>query len=110
MPFAAQTVPIPNRVRAPEDVLARHLVHRVEPVLAPEESHAEGTVVLAIVVGKDGKVIQVRGIEGDPKLVQSAIKAVREWRYEPYLLNGTPVEIQSQVTLRFRGQHKKKQS
>jgi protein TonB len=52
-------------------------------------------------VGKDGSVQDVRVIGGAAELVQAAVDAVRQWRFQPHLLNGNPVEFETQVTLKF---------
>jgi protein TonB len=57
--------------------------------------------VLLAVIGKDGTVEDVRVERGLPVLAQAAIEAVKHWRYRPYLLNGEPVEINSQITINF---------
>jgi protein TonB len=57
--------------------------------------------VLLAVIGKDGAVEEVRVQSGLSVLAQAAIEAVRQWRYRPYLLNGEPVEIDSQITINF---------
>jgi len=62
----------------------------------------EGDVVLAAVIGKDGTVRDLKAVSGPAMLVSSAIQAVRQWRYKPYLLNGQPVEVETQIKLQFR--------
>jgi protein TonB len=61
----------------------------------------EGTVVLLAVIAKDGTVEDVRVKSGSSVLAQAAIEAVKQWRYRPYLLNGEPVEVDSQITINF---------
>jgi TonB family protein len=79
------------------------LIHRVSPDY-PEiarEQHISGTVTLETTVGADGKVRDVRVISGSKVLVQSAIDAVRQWRYTPTLLDGKPIDTEVQVSLVF---------
>ena len=57
--------------------------------------------MLLAVIGKDGTVQDVRVESGLPVLAQAAIEAVKQWRYRPYLLNGEPVEVDSQITINF---------
>ncbi len=57
--------------------------------------------MLLAVIGKDGTVEDVRVEKGLPVLSQAAIEAVKQWRYRPYLLNGEPVEVDSQITINF---------
>jgi protein TonB len=47
----------------------------------------------------------VKVLSGDPQLSHAAVDAVKQWKYKPYLLNGEPVEIQTQVTVNFKLPH-----
>ena len=103
-PILAKTpAPTPRRVRVPARVAEANLVYDVAPKYPPEAGQAriEGTVVLLAVIRKDGTVEDVRVESGLPMLAQAAIEAVKQWRYRPYLLNGEPVEINSQITINF---------
>lgn len=103
VPVIAQT-PEPNkRMRIASRVAEANLIHDVAPTYPPEAGRAriEGTVVLLAVIGKDGTVRDVRVESGLPMLVQAAIDAVKQWRYKPYLLNGEPTEVASQITINF---------
>jgi protein TonB len=93
----------PKRIRVPAQVAEANLVHDVAPEYPPEagRQRIEGTVVLMAVIGKDGTVEDVRVEKGLPVLAQAAIEAVKQWRYRPYLLNGEPVEVDSQITINF---------
>jgi periplasmic protein TonB len=62
----------------------------------------EGSVVLRAVIDQDGKVGQLKTISGDPILVRSAIEAVSQWHYQPYLLNGHPIARETEITLTFK--------
>ncbi|HJY87626.1 MAG TPA: energy transducer TonB, partial [Candidatus Acidoferrales bacterium] len=97
------TTPAPKRIRVPARMAEANLVHDVAPKYPPEAGRAriEGTVVLLAVIGKDGTVEDVRVKSGLPVLAQAAIEAVKQWRYRPYLLNGEPVEVDSQITINF---------
>ena len=61
----------------------------------------EGTVVLEIVVGCDGAVTDARVLRGIPMLDAAAVDAVKQWRFQPTLLNGAPVPVVSTVTVTF---------
>ena len=80
-----------------------NLIHDVAPTYPLEAGRAriEGTVVLLAVIAKDGTVQDVRVERGLPVLAQAAIEAVKQWRYRPYLVNGEPVEVDSQITINF---------
>ncbi len=93
----------PKRIRVPARIAEANLVYDVAPKYPPEAGRAriEGTVVLLAVIGKDGTVEDVRVKSGLSLLAQAAIEAVKRWRYRPYLLNGEPVEVDSQITINF---------
>jgi TonB family protein len=93
----------PSRIRVGSNVQAARLVQHVDPVY-PEEARAagvEGTVTLQIVIGNDGSVTSADPVEGNPVLWRAAADAVKQWKYQPTLLNGQPVEVQTTVPVRF---------
>jgi protein TonB len=63
--------------------------------------HIQGPVVLDIQVLGDGAVGNVAVVSGDPLLTQSAINAVKQWRYQPESANGQAIESQARVTVKF---------
>jgi TonB family protein len=89
--------------RAVSDGDERSLIHRVEPQYPAEAKarHIQGPVVLDIQVMGDGAVGKVAVVSGDPLLTQSAIDAVKQWRYQPEMENGQEVESQARVTVKF---------
>ena len=101
--LASTPAPAPKRMRVPARMAEANLVYDVAPKYPPEagRERIEGTVVLMAVIGKDGTVRDVRVESGLALLAQAAIEAVKQWRYRPYLLNGEPVEIDSQITINF---------
>jgi len=101
--LASTPAPAPKRIRVPARMAEANLVYDVAPKYPPEAGRAriEGTVVLLAVIGKDGTVQDVRVQSGLPVLAEAAIEAVKQWRYRPYLLNGEPVEVDSQITINF---------
>jgi protein TonB len=96
--------PTPNRVRVGEAVAERQNVHRVMPVYPNKALAAcvQGNVVVRVVVARDGKVSEASVINGPELLAQATVDAVRQWRYEPYLLNGRAVEMDTTTTVRFK--------
>jgi protein TonB len=62
----------------------------------------EGAVELMATISKSGSISAVSVISGDPQLAHAALDAVKQWKYKPYLLNGSPVEIQTQITVKFK--------
>jgi periplasmic protein TonB len=103
VPVLAKTSPTPKRMRIASRVAEANLIHDVAPTYPPEAGRAriEGAVVLLAVIAKDGTVRDVRVERGLPVLAQAAIDAVKQWRYKPYLLNGEPIEVVSQITINF---------
>lgn len=93
----------PQRLTIGGNVQAAKIINRVQPVY-PEEASKEkisGTVKLHVVIARDGKIQQIQVVSGHPLLVQAAIDAVRQWQYQPTLLNGQPVEVDTQVDVIF---------
>ncbi|HWR14618.1 MAG TPA: TonB family protein [Terriglobales bacterium] len=79
------------------------LLRKVQPVY-PRPAIAirqQGTVVLQAMIGRDGSIQGLHAVSGPPLLIGSAMDAVRQWRYKPYLLNGEPVEVETQITVTF---------
>jgi protein TonB len=68
------------------------LVPPVYPKLA-RQARVAGTVVLEAIVTAEGKVAEIKVVSGHPLLVQAAIDCVKQWEYEPTLLNGVPTPI-----------------
>lgn len=93
----------PSRMRVGGAVQAARLVNRVQPVYPPlaRQTRVNGTVKLHAVIGKNGAVEQLQVVSGHPLLVQSALDAVKQWRYQPTLLNGEPVEVETEIDVIF---------
>ena len=95
----------PERVVALSPAAAESsLIHRVEPEY-PEEARnrqVQGPVVLDIHIGQDGTVQDAKLVRGEPLLVDAAMAAVKQWRFQPRLVDGTPAEMQTRITLNFR--------
>jgi len=72
----------------------------VYPPLA-RQTRISGTVRLHAIIGKDGTIQQLEVLNGHPLLQQSALDAVRQWRYQPTLLNGEPVEVDTTIDVIF---------
>ena len=93
----------PLRIRVGGDVAAARVVQRVDPEYSAEarDRRMEGTVVLHVIIGIDGKVRKVDSISGPPELIQAATNAVQQWIYQPTLLNDWPIEMDTQVAVVF---------
>jgi protein TonB len=83
------------------------LIYRVEPRYPPLalQIRLEGTVRLHAIVGRDGVVRALEILSGHALLSQSALDAVRRWRYRPTILNGEPVEVETYITVIFQLRH-----
>jgi TonB family protein len=95
----------PLAVRVSPAVLQGFLVDNPAPVYPPKakENHIEGKVVLALTIDKTGATRDIRVLTSpDQALTDSAVAAVSQWRYRPYQLNGSPVDIQSTVEVDFK--------
>jgi protein TonB len=79
------------------------LLHRVQPIYPTIARLAkiQGPVELRAVISKAGTIEGLTVINGHPLLVTSAMDAVRQWRYRPYLLNGEPIEVETDITVNF---------
>jgi periplasmic protein TonB len=103
-PVAIPKAAPPQRIRVSQGVTQGMVLHKVNPVYPAlaRTAHIQGSVVLAAVIGKDGTIQNLHVLSSSsPLLVQSALDAVKQWRYRPYILNGEPVEVDTQVTVNF---------
>jgi periplasmic protein TonB len=96
-------VAVPQRVRVSQGVSQGLLIKRVQPKY-PERARAngiQGTVVLHAMISKAGDIADLSVVAGDPLLAKSAVKAVKQWKYKPYLLQGNPVEVDTEILVNF---------
>jgi periplasmic protein TonB len=93
----------PKRIRIGGNVQNANLIHEVDPAYPSiaKTARIQGDVVLHAIISKQGVIEQLHYISGPPLLVQSAMQAVRLWRYRPTLLNGEPVEVETTITVHF---------
>jgi len=98
--FVAAT---PQRVRISQGVTKGLLIQKLEPSYPPlaRAARVQGEVILSAVIDTNGEIKNLQLVSGHPMLVPSAIAAVRQWRYKPYLLNGQPVEVETTITVIF---------
>ena len=102
-PVAVPKVATPQRVRVSQGVSQGLLIRKVQPNYPPlaRQARIQGTVLLQAEISKDGTIENLRLISGHPMLAPAAIEAVRQWRYKPYMLNGEPVAVETQVQVNF---------
>jgi protein TonB len=77
------------------------LINKVIPEY-PQHIVVQGDVKLHAIISRDGSIQSLSLISGHPLLAQAAIKAVEQWRYRPYILNGDPVEVETWITVTFK--------
>jgi protein TonB len=97
-PKAAQT-----RIRVGGNVQQAKMLRMVQPVYPAiaKTAHISGTVILHAIISKDGNVEQLEYISGPPLLMRAAMDAVKQWRYQPTLLNNDPVEVDTTISVVF---------
>jgi protein TonB len=96
-PATKRIVRVGSNLKAPRQTYS---VQPEYPALAMQ-AHVRGTVVVNAVIDEHGNVVQARALSGHPLLIAAALKAVLQWKYEPTLLNGTPVAVEMDVTVHF---------
>lgn len=102
-PQPARPVERPQR---PQRIFEGHiepamLIYRVEPIYPPlaRQIRLSGSVQLHAIIAADGTIQSLQVVSGHPLLLQSALDAVRQWRYRPTVLDGQPVEVDTYITV-----------
>ena len=111
----ASTVPDSSGTKSPETALPS-----IEPVSIPEaaarglltDSPApsypagakgqQGTVVLQVLIGRDGAVQDAKFLQGSLAFARTAIEGVKQWKFKPYIMNARPVSVQTNLTMSFK--------
>lgn len=93
----------PQRIRVGGNVQQAKLVRQPKPVYPPlaKQARIQGVVKLNAIIGKDGTIQNLTQVSGHPLLVPSAMEAVKQWIYQPTLLNGEAVEVVTQIDVNF---------
>jgi protein TonB len=91
-------VRIGGNVRPPRLITGPPAIY---PVLA-RQSHVQGMVVIDAIIDEHGNVIQEKVVSGHPLLLEAALKAVRERKYEPTILDGEPTPVDLRVEVNFQ--------
>ena len=91
-------------MKVSQGVVRGNIVHRVPPVYPPDALNQglSGPVVLRATINEKGTVEQVKAVSGSAVLARAAADAVKQWKYEPSLLNGTPVQVETEITVNFK--------
>jgi protein TonB len=95
--------PVSVPVRVTAGVQSARLVFGPKPVYPPLAltTHTQGTVRIQAIIGRDGAIKNLQVLSGPPLLIPVAMAAVKQWRYQPTLLNGDPVEVITEVDVNF---------
>lgn len=88
------------RVRVSEAIMQGLLIKKIDPE-RPGDAHVRGEVALKAQIDKNGNIEHLELISGHPLLVPAAIDAVRQWKYKPYVLNGTAVAVETTIRVAF---------
>jgi periplasmic protein TonB len=93
----------PKKVAISAGVMQGMLIQKTTPVYPPiaKAARVSGTVVLQATISKNGTIENLRVVSGPAMLQQSALDAVKQWRYKPYELNNEPVEVETTVNVIF---------
>ncbi|HWF06503.1 MAG TPA: energy transducer TonB [Candidatus Angelobacter sp.] len=95
--------PKPIRIRISSGIASSLKIKDVTPIYpdAAKQKGIEGDVILVATINTDGTVENLRVVQGNPILTVSALDAVRQWKYKPYILNGKPAEAETTIKIQF---------
>jgi periplasmic protein TonB len=96
---------IPHVVAISAGVASGMIIHKTPPVYPKfaQDAHITGTVVLKATITKQGSIEGIQVLSGPKLLAPSAVDAVKTWKYKPYMLDGQPVSVETNVTVVFGG-------
>ena len=96
--------PAPGMVRISQGVSQGLLMKKVAPVYPPIaiQLHKEGTVEMLATVSTEGRITNIKVLNGEGMLSRAAVDAVKQWQYRPYLLNGQPLAVETQISISFK--------
>ena len=99
--------PVLQRLNVSQGVSQGLLIKKVAPVYPATAllMRIEGSVQLLATISAQGNITDIKVLSGDQQLTRAATDAVKQWKYKPYLLNGEPLEIQTQITINFSLPH-----
>ena len=95
--------PVAERIRVGGQVQSPKLLNQPRPTYPAlaRQARIQGTVRLEAIISKEGVIEELKVVSGHPLLIQSALDAVRQWRYQPTMLNGVPVEVVTTIDVNF---------
>jgi TonB family protein len=92
------------QIQVPTEVMQKLLLHKVDPVYPAEarKDKLQAVIVLDLVIGKDGAVMDARPKNGPELFARAAVEAVRWWKFEPYRVNGEPAVVGTRIAVEFK--------
>lgn len=102
-PTTHQSTSAPEPLHVPAGVIAGTKISGINPIYPPEAkvNRIQGAVVLRAIIAKTGAVDALQVVSGPEELRQSALEAVSQWTYRPYLLNGQPIAVETTITINY---------
>jgi len=95
---------ISGPVQVPSGLMSGLLIHKVQPEYpaAAKLNKIQGKVLLHAIINTEGKVVELSLISGPQELVSSAMEAVKQWQYRPYISHGQPMQADTQIAVNFK--------
>jgi len=102
----SEAAPPAQRTRLAPEVVQGELIYKLDPEYpqVARLARVQGAVVLHAIIGTDGTVQQLQVVRGSPLLAGPALNAVKNWRYRPHVVDGEPVEVETTITVNFKGE------
>jgi protein TonB len=103
-PKPPEPPPAPKRVQVSSELQEAKLlaVRRPEYPLGAKMARVQGTVRLRAIIDREGRITDLKVVEGHPLLTPAVLAAVQKWRYSPTILGGEPVEVATEIIVKFR--------
>lgn len=99
---ADAAMPAIEPITVPE-LTERTLITDQPPMDYPASAKGQqGTVILQVLIGRDGTVQDSKFLQGSLAFARTAIDGVRQWKFKPYMMNGRPVSVQTTLTIKFK--------
>jgi TonB family protein len=99
---AESAMPSIEPVALPEAAARALLLEQAEPTYPSSAKGRQGTVILQVLIGRDGTVQDSKFLQGSLVFAHVAVDAVKQWRFKPYIMNGRAVSVQTLLTLAFK--------
>jgi len=100
----ARPVPANNQPLRLSHLEEGRLLQKIQPIYPQlaRQLHIQGDVQLTALIAKDGSIEGLKVLSGHPWLIRAALDAVSQWRYKPYILNGSATEVETTIKVTFR--------